>query len=75
MVALLGLLAAGLLTIAVLDTSVGGTGAENWFSWHPVERGTTSEREGGRAGGSEARQRGSEKECERVFASIENARE
>ena len=36
MVALLGLLAASLLTVAVLDPSVGGTGADNLFSWHPI---------------------------------------
>ncbi len=36
LVALLGLLAASLLTVAVLDESVGGTGADNLFSWHPV---------------------------------------
>ena len=36
LVALLGLLAASLLTVAVLDESVGGTGPDNLFSWHPV---------------------------------------
>ena len=36
MVALLGLLAASLLTLAVLDEGVGGTGADNLFSYHPI---------------------------------------
>ena len=36
MVALLGLLAASLLTFAVLDEGVGGTGADNLFSYHPI---------------------------------------
>jgi len=36
LVALLGLLSAALLTVAVLDEGVGGTGAANLFSWHPV---------------------------------------